>query len=233
MRGFGSTSARRVLGRTGAGHIRAGFTLLETMMALVIIGVGVLAFVEAQKSFIQANSWSSQAATGQLLANEIRERMRRLPRHDPVLGLFLQAGANNSSSTLVGWGRETQGQTVADLNDVDDFDGLTFGVAGQYPGPINAFGEVIPQTNPDGTPLRDAAGNAVGMRGWTQTVRVDKVEPYNFATVRDRAYVQAATSSVPGRAVDQFPLRVTVIVSFQGPLDVQPQEVTRLVWIQP
>ena len=58
-----------------------GFTLLETMLALVIIGVGVLAFVDAQTSFIRSNNWSSQAATGMLLANEIRELTRTLPRH--------------------------------------------------------------------------------------------------------------------------------------------------------
>ena len=70
-----------------ATHAR-GFTLLETSMAMVIIGVGVLAFVDAQKAFITNNNWSSHAATGAYLANEVRELARRLPRHDPVTGLY-------------------------------------------------------------------------------------------------------------------------------------------------
>jgi len=73
---------------------RRGFTLLETSMALVIIGVGVLAFVEAQNAFIKNNTWSSQAATATLLAGEIRERTRRLPRHDPVTGLYIETSCN-------------------------------------------------------------------------------------------------------------------------------------------
>ena len=63
-------------GRAGTG----GFTLIETSMATVIIGVGVLAMVDAQSAFIVSNQWSSHAASATFLANEIRELTRNLPR---------------------------------------------------------------------------------------------------------------------------------------------------------
>src|SRR6185295_13822857 len=106
---------------------RRAFTLLETMMALIIIGVGVLAFVDAQTSFARSNNWSSQAATGYLLANEVREFSRHLKRHDPVTGLVIVG--SGASQTLVGWGREGGELTVDDIDDLDDLDGVTFGPA--------------------------------------------------------------------------------------------------------
>ncbi|MDX2115443.1 MAG: hypothetical protein SFZ24_07450, partial [Planctomycetota bacterium] len=63
---------------------RSAFTLLETALATVIIAVGVLALIEAQAAFSSNNDWSTSSATGTYLANELRERMRVLPRHDPV-----------------------------------------------------------------------------------------------------------------------------------------------------
>src|SRR5438034_8989180 len=84
---------------------RAGFTLLETALAMVIVMVGVVAMIEAQGGFIHSNSWSSHEATGTYLANEIRERMRNLPRHDPVTGLTL--GVNGAGQQIaIGVGRE-------------------------------------------------------------------------------------------------------------------------------
>lgn len=222
------------IGRRGCGRrraSRAGFTLLETSMALVIIGVGVLAFVEAQRSFVQNNSWSSHTATATLLANEIRERMRRLPRHDPVTGLYL--ATQGSSTTLQGWGLEGGEITIDDFDDVDDYEDLRFGVDGDLPGPIDAFGNIIPQLDPDGAPVLDERGDPVPLQGWTQTVTVEKVDPFNYATVRAPGYSEAAAGAFPGRAVDKFPLRVTVVVEYQGPYDTQPQEVARTFWISP
>ena len=65
-------------------HHRRGFTLIETALATVIIGVGVLALVDSQAAFLASNAWSTQTATANYLANEIREMTRRLPKHDPV-----------------------------------------------------------------------------------------------------------------------------------------------------
>jgi hypothetical protein len=199
------------------------------MMALVIIGVGVLAFVDAQASFTKSNNWSSQAATGMLLANEVREFSRRLPRHDPVTGLYLTG--SGASIVLNGWGREANETTVSDIDDLDDLDGMKFGMGGNYAGPIDAFGNVIPQIGPDGTIQLDANGHPLAMVGWSQRCVVEKVDVYNYNTVRDHAYQQIATPQLPFIAVDQFPLRVTVIVEYQDPASTQPTEITRLTWV--
>jgi prepilin-type N-terminal cleavage/methylation domain-containing protein len=208
---------------------RKGFTLLETLMALVIIGVGVLAFVDAQASFSRTNAWSSQAATGMLLANEIREMTRRLPRHDPVTGLTLVG--TGPSASVVGWGRESGEVTVDDIDDLDDLDGMSFGLGGTLPGPVDAFGNIVPEIDPDGNVVLDEKGDPKPLTGWSQHVTVEKVDPYNFNTVRAPNYEQLAVGAYPSIPVDHFPLRVTVTVQYQGLTQSQPMEVTRLTWI--
>lgn len=209
---------------------RPAFTLLESMLALVIIAVGVLAFVDAQASFTRTNNWSSQAATGMLLANEIREFSRRLSRHDPVTGLYLTGTAPNQ--TLQGWGRENGETTVDDIDDLDDLDGVTFGLGGTFPGPIDAFGYLVPQTDIQGN-IVYSEGQPVSLEGWSQVVTVAKVDPYNFSQARSQAYEQAATSQLPNIKVDEFPLRVTVVVNYTDPGTGETTEITRSTWIVP
>jgi prepilin-type N-terminal cleavage/methylation domain-containing protein len=204
---------------------RRGFTLLESMMALIIIALGVLAFVDAQASFTRSNTWSSQAATGMLLANEIREATRRLSRHDPVTGLSLNGGV------LVGWGRENGEVTFDDIDDLDDLDGMVFGEGGTMPGPVDAFGNLVSAIDIDGTTILDANGDPVPLTGWRQSVRVEKVDPYNFSQTRPAAYAQSASAQLPHIPVDRFPLRVTVSVTYQGLGETQAIEITRLTWI--
>lgn len=207
------------------------FTLLETMMALVIIGVGVLAFVDAQAAFQSSNNWSSRAATGMLLANEIRELSRKLPRHDPVTGLTVSD--NNGVSTVQGWGAETGETTVDDIDDIDDLDGLVFGEGGDFEGPIDAFGVVVPDVNIYGEVVVDDDDNVRTLRGWSQRVTVEKVDPYNFTTVRAAGYSQAMSGQLPAIDADSFPLRVTVAVFFQDTNADEASEVTRVTWILP
>lgn len=210
---------------------RRAFTLIETSLALIIIGVGVLAFVDAQQGFTRNNSWSSQAATATLLANEVRELTRHCSRHDPVTSIWIEAGSG--APTVRGWGPEA-GETTADsFDDLDDFDGRVFGATGDMDGPVNAFGEIIPGVDPDGNPIKDEDDNIVPLAGWTQKVKVEKVDPFDWTLVRANAYQQAASGSFAGRMVEKFPLRVTVTVYYQGPLDTQPAEITRLVWVVP
>lgn len=206
---------------------RRGFTLLETALAMIIVMVGVLAMVEAQGGFLRSNAWSSHEATATYLANELRERMRGLPRHDPVTGLKL-IPSGSGPPTAQGVGPESGEVTIADFDDIDDYNGAKFGNGGNFDGPVDAFGRVIPDVDFNGSVRLDSStGQPMSLQGWSQLVLVEKVNPFDFST----ALGWADTDAI--RAVDQFPLRVTVTVSYQDPLSTTPEEVARVSWIVP
>ena len=215
-------SAQRPLTRRR--HARRGFTLLECALAMVILAVGVLALIEAQGYFYTANQFSSQSATGAYLAGELRERMRQLPKHDPVTGLY------KTGSVLNGWGAESGETSITDYDDVDDFDGVEFGEGASRSGPIDSSGRVITQTDINGV-VETSGGSNVALRGWKQRVIVDKVEPFNYAVVRADDFDN--TGSAPVLQVNQYALRVTVIVTYLAPGQTSPAEMARLVWIVP
>jgi len=221
----------RAAGRSAARHkrrrSRAGFTLIETALAVIIIGVGVLAMIDAQNAFTLSNRWSSRAATASYLAGEIRELTRHLPKHDPVTGLELNGGV------LTGWGPEPGEVTVFDYNDLDDFDGVRFGDGGDLPGPVSGFGDVIGELAPNGSVLVDENGQVVPMRGWSQTVLVEKLDPWDTSIVVPDATSVAADEGVPARGPGQYPLRVTVIIEYREPNALDAEEVTRVSWIVP
>lgn len=225
-------------GRLAPRRSRRGFTLLESAMTLTIIGVGVLAMVEAQQAFIHSNLWSSHAASGAYLGGEVRELMRGLPRHDPASGL---------SGSPVVFGPETGETTVDDYDDIDDFDGVIFGHNGTNPGPIDAVGRVIPQLDNLGAVVLDEYGNAVAMAGWSQQVLVEKVEPFDTAVVRADDYYRVPPGSddngapigvngsgLPPLTVDAFPLRITVVMRYTPDRpDAETTEISRISWIVP
>lgn len=112
---------------------RAGMTLIETALATIIVGVGVLAIVIAQQAFHNQNAWSNRAATATRLGNEIREMTFNLPRHDPV-------------TRTAYWGPDPGESTPVDFDDLDDFDGQVFSAA-DGTGPLNAARQIIPNMN--------------------------------------------------------------------------------------
>ena len=148
------TNSRRNHARTNSlGH--RGFTLIETAMATVIIGTGVLAMISAQQVLLEKNNWSSMSNTATLLGNEIREMTLNLPRHDPVTGTAF-------------WGPEEDEFTVEDYDDIDDFDGQGGGLVFSEQlgnGPINASRIVIED-----------------MDGWEQIVFVTSVDAFDILT---------------------------------------------------
>lgn len=180
-----TTMARR---RSG----RRGFTLIETALATVIVGVGVLSIVTAQQAYHKQNLWSTNGSIAMRLANEIREMTLNLPAHDPVTGDAF-------------WGPETNEGGLDDYDDLDDFDGdgdgLIFSAALEN-GPVNALREVIPN-----------------MAGWSQIVTVSNVDPFDITSIQD----DGSTSM----------LRVEVTITYQGPQDAQPAEMTRVSWLTP
>ncbi len=215
---------RRRQRRTKRRDTGRGFTLLETMLTLVIVAVGVAGVFDAYQNFFRANDWSTRTATASLLAAEIRELSREFPKHDAVTGLTLSGGA------VVGWGLEAGESTIDDIDDLDDLDGMRFTFSGdnlaslEFAGPINAAGDQVPQY------VIRAVDSASGVEftfGWQQEVIVEKVNPFNYSEVVADGF------TTPGLDVDEFPVRVTVIVSFQDLLDAAPVEVTRVSWIVP
>ena len=234
------TPARRV--RTAGS--RGGFTLMETALTTVIIGVGVLAMVEAQQAFLQRNSWSTSASTATYLANEIRELTGRMPRHDRFTGGIFFTDPDNVA-TFTGWGREAGETTALDLDDIDDFDGAVFGSAtnfpagftmtNRYPGPINSLRELIPEILWDGSvetfvPPSETEAVMTPLRGWTQIVTVDKVDPYNITTpVANNTESKQGTTVL--RRVDRYPLRVTVTALWQPDPATPAVPVASTTWV--
>jgi type II secretory pathway pseudopilin PulG len=223
------------------GATRRGFTLIEAALATIIIGVGVVALVEAHQSFMRTNQWSSHAAAATYLGNELREYMRHLPKHDPASGLWFDSG------DLQGWYNEDGEVTLADFDDLDDFDGVAFAsgfvptsftlrvpLPNQLPGPVDSSGFVIPELFADGSIMLDAFEQPVPMIGWSQAVRVSKVDPTNMSvTVPPETFVPPLPGIDPGRAVDDYPMRVQVIVGYAGPFQSYAEEITRVSWIVP
>jgi prepilin-type N-terminal cleavage/methylation domain-containing protein len=128
----------------------AGFTLLESLMAIVIVGTGTLSILAAQQAFHRQNDWAQRSSSAMLLANELRELTLSMPRHDPITGI----------DTV---GPEAGESSVSDFDDVDDFAGVVtsgIGAGTTFDPPINALRQTI-----------------ANMDGWSQLIEVEDVLP--------------------------------------------------------
>ncbi len=217
-----------------------GFTLIEVSLSLVILAVGVLAMIDAITAFRTKNAWSTHTASAMFMASEIRELTASMPKHDALAGGLYYDPA---SGDLHGWSFELDefdgngdGAGDADdyllFDDVDDFDGILFGTAPnppgpvtrQFAGPIDAFGDVIPAQAWDNA--------AAPLAGWSQYIDVEKIDPNDYSIVYANDYEGAGVSAGFIR-VDDFPLRVTVTVMYQGLDDLEATEITEVSWIVP
>jgi prepilin-type N-terminal cleavage/methylation domain-containing protein len=90
--------------------IRRGFTLIEVLIATVLIGLAIAALVGANASFTMANSAGSDLSTAEFLAEQIRELTAMLPVSDPDSTSWVSFGPEESS--------------LAEYDDVDDFHGF-------------------------------------------------------------------------------------------------------------
>ncbi len=187
--------------RSVRSHRHHGFTLIETALATVIVGVGVLAMVSAQSAFHQKNAWSTHSSIATHLGGEIREMTWNLPRHDPVTGDAF-------------WGPEGDNEaSFQDYDDLDDFDGLGGGLL--FGPPINAQRQEIANMG--------EWDNGV-WRGWTQTVRVFNVDPFNIVFSGD-----TLAGVEPDGTTNTMAVEVTI--HYQGPGDPERMEMTRVTWI--
>jgi prepilin-type N-terminal cleavage/methylation domain-containing protein len=132
------------------GSSRRGFSLIEVLIATVLVGMAIAALVAANGSFSMANVAGADLSTAEFLIEQIRELTTMLPVADP------------DTTAWTYFGRET-GESFSDLltlDDVDDWD--TFNSA-SLGGPINAQRTVL--TN---------------LAAFSQQVTVQKINPSNF-----------------------------------------------------
>ena len=92
-------------------QLNNGFSLIEVLIAVILIGVAIASLVTANIAFTKANSAGTNLSTAEFLVEQIRELTTLLPVIDP----------NTGDSTF---GPEEA--TLADYDDLDDFDGASF-----------------------------------------------------------------------------------------------------------
>jgi len=88
-----------------------GFSLIEVLIATVLIGLSIAALVAANGSFSRANATGADLSTAEFLAEQIRELTTMLPVADPGGTSWTTFGPEEAS--------------LAGYDDVDDFDNAT------------------------------------------------------------------------------------------------------------
>jgi prepilin-type N-terminal cleavage/methylation domain-containing protein len=109
---------RFVRGRGG------GFTLIEVMFAIVLVGMAIAGLTMSSFAYTQSNSTGVNLATAEYLIGQIHELTATLPVADPVTGTAT-------------FGPEA-GETLATYDDVDDFAGTGTGWRTPFSPPIDA-----------------------------------------------------------------------------------------------
>jgi len=95
---------------------RSGFSLIEVLVAIAMIGLAIVSLVAANAVFTQNNSTALDVSTAEYLIEQIRELTMLLPVVDPQMHTFF----------------DVKEGSVAMYDDVDDFDDA------QFCPPINA-----------------------------------------------------------------------------------------------
>jgi len=95
-----------------------GFSLIEVLFAVLLVGLAIASLMAANGTFTKANGAGTDQSTAEFLVGQIRELTMLLPIVDP-------------ETEITTFGPET-GETLATYDDLDDFDGAIFSP------PINA-----------------------------------------------------------------------------------------------
>lgn len=92
-------------------QLNSGFSLIEVLVAILLVGLAIASLVVASGSFTKVNADGVDLSTAEFLIEQIRELTALLPVIDP----------QTETSTF---GPEEA--TLADYDDLDDFDGAIF-----------------------------------------------------------------------------------------------------------
>jgi len=119
---------------------KSGFTLIEVLIAILLIGMAVVSLVAANGAFTKANGAGTDLSTAEFLIEQIRELTMLLPVVDP----------ETPESGVDVFGPEPD-ETLVTYDDLNDFDGLTFSppidVDRNVLGNFTAFHQVVTVEN--------------------------------------------------------------------------------------
>ncbi len=101
------------------------FSLIEVLIATVLVGLSIAALVVANGAFTMANDAGADLSTAEFLIEQIREMTAMLPAMDPDV-------------TTPQFGVEADETSVVTYDDMDDFDDVTFSP------PVNAARAPLP-----------------------------------------------------------------------------------------
>lgn len=152
-----------------------GFTLIEALIAAILVGVGIAALVAANGTLTMANGAGTDQSTAEFLAEQIRELTAMLSVVEPGV----------SSPT---WGPEETSLTAYD--DLDDFDGRTFSPPiGANRGVLNEFAAFSQQVTVQN--VNPSNFNLVAADLSTPFVRVTVVVSMNGRPIVSASWVRA------------------------------------------
>jgi len=89
-----------------------GFSLIEVLIAIVLVGFAVASLVASNIAFTRANGAGTELTTAEFLIEQIRELTVLLPVVDP-----------ETETDIFG---PESGETLATYDDLDDFNGASF-----------------------------------------------------------------------------------------------------------
>ncbi len=92
-------------------QLNSGFSLIEVLIAIILIGFAIASLIAANSSFTEANAAGTDLSTAEFLLEQVKELTTVLPVVDP-------------ESTTTVFGPEEGG--LAAYDDVDDFDSANF-----------------------------------------------------------------------------------------------------------
>lgn len=147
---------------------RPALTLIETCLAIVIIGVGITAAVNLLGTLTKQNVFAAKQTVAILLANNIQELLATIQYQDPR---FIGVSPPH-------WGPLASGETFGPGNPnlgLEYFDGAVWGLDATTPGTaIDAGWNPIPATA--------ANGGLIPINRYSQKVTVTKVSKTDLQT---------------------------------------------------
>lgn len=123
--------------RCGSAEKNGGFTLLEVMIALVVLAVGLLGLAALQLVSVKSNAFSSEMTYATMIAQQHAEILKNLPYTDADLnpGSHSAIGSSKGVQYTVTWNVTDNIPTtnMKSVNVTVQWQSLRQGAAGQAP----------------------------------------------------------------------------------------------------